>query len=154
MKRIFVDLDGVLADYMKKYMTLGGGRDDNSKRRRVILKKDPMFFHDLELMPDAMQLWNYVLPFDPYILSAQSNFVPGSRSQKYAWVETNLNMVGEKVIVVDYPSDKYKYCTSEDDILIDDKAKNCSDWGNAGGRAILHKSSKKTIEELAIILGV
>jgi hypothetical protein len=42
---------------------------------------------------------------------------------------------------------KQKYA-GENKILIDDRADNISDWKNAGGIGILHKTANQTINEL------
>lgn len=150
---IFVDLDGVMADYEGEYRRLTGA-DPNEKGKIKFsrFKPFPNFYRHLPLLPDAMTLWHFLKPYDPHILSAASNFVKTSRQDKYEWVHEHLHLSGPKVIVVDYPNEKWKYCT-KGAILIDDNAKNCAEWEHAGGVAILHTSAASTIHKLKELLG-
>lgn len=146
---LFVDLDGVLADYEGEYRRLtGGDPSEKGKQKAQRFKAHPHFYRHLPLLSDAMKLWNYVKQFNPSILSAASNYVPASRQDKYDWVAEHLGLRGPKVIVVDYPNHKQKYCKGKHSVLIDDNTKNCSEWINAGGTAIIHKSAESTIHKL------
>jgi 5'(3')-deoxyribonucleotidase len=102
-------------------------------------------------MPDAMKLWNFLKPYEPHILSAASNYLPASKQDKIEWVAQQLHLTGKKVIVVDYPNQKWRHCTPGA-ILIDDNTKNCAEWTKAGGIAILHKSVDDTIRKLKALL--
>ena len=84
---------------------------------------------------------------DIRILSAKSNYLKTSYEDKIEWVKEHLHMTGPKVHVVAYPTDKQKLC-KPGDVLIDDNAKNCSEWTHAGGIAILHTSATSTIHQL------
>jgi hypothetical protein len=61
--RVFVDLDGVMADYNKAYAALGGKPDDKGGKKVNVFKTDPNYPHfylHLDLMHDAMVLWHYL----------------------------------------------------------------------------------------------
>jgi hypothetical protein len=151
--KLFLDLDGVLADCADEYHRLtGGDNSDKGKVRLERLKPFPHFYRHLPLMHDAMTLWNFVAPFHPSILSAQSNFVPASRQDKIEWVAEHFHLTDPtRVIIVEYPNEKYKHCTPGA-ILIDDSEKNCAEWERAKGIAILHKNAAETIAKLKPIL--
>jgi hypothetical protein len=150
---IFVDLDGVMADYEGEYRRVtGGDPSEKGKVKASRFKPFPNFYRNLPLLPDALQLWHFLKPYHPSILSAASNFVKASRQDKYEWVHEHLGLSGPKVIVVDYPNEKWKHCTPGA-ILIDDNAKNCLEWEQAGGVAIKHTSAANTIRKLKEILG-
>jgi len=150
---LFFDLDGVLADYEGEYRRLTGG--DPSEKGGVKAKRfkdHPHFYRHLPLLPGAMKMWNFALPYHPKILSAQSNYVKASRQDKHEWVEEHLHLSGPRVVVVNYPNDKYKHC-KPGAILVDDNAKNCEEWEKAGGVAIRHHDVDKTIKRLKELLG-
>jgi 5'(3')-deoxyribonucleotidase len=84
---------------------------------------------------------------DIRILSAKSNYLKNSYQDKIDWVKEHLHMSGPHVHIVAYPQDKQKLCKTGD-VLIDDNTKNCSEWINAGGTAIIHASAAQTIRKL------
>ena len=84
---------------------------------------------------------------DIRILSAKSNYLKTSYDDKIEWVSTHLHMTGPKVHIVAYPQDKQKLC-KKGDVLIDDNTKNCSEWINAGGTAIIYKDAESCIRKL------
>lgn len=152
--KIWVDLDGVLADYNSGYKALGGDPDEKGAAKAMRFKKAPNFYRHLKLLPDAMKLWDFVKHHDPHILSASSNYLPKTSFQdKHDWVAEHLHLHGDKVVIVKMPNLKQKHA-NKGDILIDDNAKNCSEWQNAGGTAILHVSAERTIRELKHLLGL
>ena len=150
---IYVDLDGVLADHDGAYKNLTGGdpKSENGKQRRDRLAPFPHFFLNLPLLPGAMELWHFLVPYHPEILTAKSNFVKESGPDKRAWVQHHLGLVGNRVHVTDYPQDKKNYAKAGD-ILIDDRADNCEEWRKAGGIAIQHHNAGATIAQLQKIL--
>lgn len=69
--QIFVDLDGVLADFDTGYEREFGIHpsidSDNVDWRLVRGRKD--FYRDLPPMPDMRELWDFIEPFKPVILT-------------------------------------------------------------------------------------
>ena len=61
------------------------------------------------------------------------------------WVKENLTPNTDVILV--NKKDKQLYA-GENKILIDDRTDNISDWKNAGGIGILHKTATQTINEL------
>jgi 5'(3')-deoxyribonucleotidase len=150
---IYVDLDGVLADHDKHYHDLTGGnaRTEKGKVRRDALAPYPHFFRDIPLMPGAMQLWHFVAPHNPSILTAKSNFAKFSGPDKREWSKEHFGLTGTRVVVVDYPQDKKNYA-KPGNILIDDRADNCEEWRKAGGVAIEYHNAGAAIAQLQKIL--
>jgi 5'(3')-deoxyribonucleotidase len=150
---IYVDLDGVLANFDKAAERQL--KTDNIYKYEFVwgpnkfwteMNKDPLFFRDLELMPDAKHLWAKIEHMEPVILTALPR-TNASRvaEQKCSWV---LNNFGSKVAVVTCPTaDKPNYC-KPGDILIDDRAVNRDAWIAAGGTYIIHTSAANTVTTL------
>ena len=160
-RKLWVDLDGVMADYEGQYRKLGGDPEEKGGRKAQRFKRPEFqnFYLHLPLLPDALTLWNFCKKLclenkdldGPNILSAKSNFQRTSYEDKVIWVERHLHTAGPHVVIVNMPNQKWKHCTPGD-ILIDDNTKNISEWVNAGGVGIIHKNAKKTIEQLIAIL--
>jgi hypothetical protein len=150
---IFLDLDGVFADYEGEYRRLtGGDPSEKGKTKAMRFKSFPHFYLNLPLLPDAMKLWSFVKVFHPKFLSAASNYLKASREDKENWVLHHFHVTGnDRVIIVNYPKDKWQHC-KPGAILIDDKLQNCADWEHAGGIAIHHVSADLTIKKLKQIL--
>lgn len=86
--RLFLDLDGVLADFDRAAHAILGAPPDavepNVMWRRIAGAPD--FFGTLPLMPDALELWRFAAPYSPTILTGSprrvrtaTNALPGWR---------------------------------------------------------------------------
>jgi len=162
---IFVDLDRVLADFGRGIETIireVHGEGHNYSQNKY--ERDPHFrnwmwdtcadyqdrggelWYDLELMEDALVLWEYLEPFNPKILSATGATRFNAEDQKRRWVAEKL---GSDVVVHLVDTAAQKSCHAAPGyILIDDKAKAIIPWENAGGTGVLHTSAKRSIRKL------
>lgn len=168
--KVYVDLDGVLADFskgMNKALRTVMGDDfqhseDHYNRdphyRKIMWKSLDQYqrkhggemWYELDLMPDAHVLWNFVKPLEPEILTATGQSRYNAAEQKRRWVAEKL---GHHVTVhtVEHSSHKaQKACPNC--ILIDDNPKSINPWVEAGGIGILHKNARDSVEQLAQVL--
>lgn len=161
---IYVDMDGVLADFAKmgtKLMREAGHHDFNyemmnvdKKTRNEIWstitayqkKHGYVVWRNLELMPDAHVLMNYVKPYHPQILTATGQPQYHSAEQKRAWVTENFGS-NIRVNTVQMAKEKAQFADPTR-ILIDDQRKALDPWVAAGGIGILHKNAASTIRQL------
>lgn len=143
---IFVDMDGVLADFDSHYEAVFGAKPDkdadNVDWQRVCGRRG--FYCELEPMPDMRNLWSYIYYYRPVILSGIPASVPEAAYNKQAWVDWHLT--GTKVIFC-RSRDKANYCRPGD-VLIDDWEKYKDRWLAAGGRWITHTNALTTIQRL------
>lgn len=148
--QIFVDMDGVLADFDSGYEAAFGIRPstktDNVDWKKVRTREG--FYFNLPPMSDMPLLWAYVAQFKPIILTGIPSSVEEAASNKTAWVRRHL---GDTEIRCCLSREKYKHC-SPGDILIDDWEKHKDKWVNAGGIWITHRHAAETIEQLREIL--
>ncbi len=147
MTKIFVDLDGVLADFDSKAKELvGPSFVKGSKDIWKVLDKHPDFFRSLSLMPDAMEMWVFLnLMFaDIEILTAvpKNGNMPQAEADKRIWVSEKF---GDVKVNTCFAVEKQNYCTVPGMFLIDDNVKNIAQWGSKGGIGIFHVSAKETI---------
>lgn len=155
---IFVDLDGVLVDFVKKAKEwVPGWEDDAHPMRNKKLDRELWgrvggraklgipFWGTMEPMPDAHELWSYLQKYNPQILSA-TGVVGAPEPEKREWVKRHL---GANVVVnlVRRAADKSQMA-GPNRILIDDKMKALDPWKQQGGIPILHTSTANTIRQL------
>lgn len=152
--KFFVDLDGVLADFDRHVLELLGRHPRSFKPKQelwdslthLIEVEGKKFFSGMHLMNDANELWEYVLPHKPQILTATGTTFTSAAEQKRKWVEKHL---GEHIVVNTTTKSKHKaQFAAHNYILIDDRHKSINPWIEAGGIGILHTSAEETINQL------
>ena len=146
--KIYCDLDGVLADFELGYKKLTGidlqvEKPEGKELWDPISKAGVGFWAGLKWMPGGQQLWDYIKPFNPQLLSAPSR-EQSSRIGKHVWVKHKIP--GTKLILR-YAKQKQELATPES-ILIDDRQANIDQWEAAGGIGIHHINTKNTISQL------
>ncbi len=160
VKKIYFDMDGVLANFDKGVIELGHGTPLKQENTTPMadealwnaVRSVDHFFDKLELMDKAKELFDLV--YDKYgdrceILTAipkPKKNIANSKEDKISWVRRVLSK--DIVINVVYKEEKKNYCHGESYILIDDYKKNIEEWKSFGGTGILHKDAKSTIQEL------
>ena len=107
------------------------------------------FWANLEWMPGAKRLWDFISKYDTEILSAYSRRDGTTRTGKLKWLSKNTKIKRGKINLV-MRSDKQKYATTngKPNILIDDYIKNINEWEAKGGIGIHHTNVSKSIAEL------
>ena len=149
---IYCDMDGVLVDFDKQFEKASGGippreyEDKNGKEAfwNLIDNENGVgFWVGMPWMPNGKQLWEYIKPNDPMLLSSPSRS-ESSRLGKRLWVRNSIP--GTKLILAN-SYNKKNYADSNN-ILIDDRPSNVDQWKAAGGIGILFISTSQTIEEL------
>lgn len=155
--RIYLDLDGVMADFDTHFVEYFGV-DPQSLDDDVMWKKINSyheFYANLPLMKGAKGMFNLLVDtFDVTILTAcpKSNY-KNAAIQKRAWVRKNLSK-DITVIPMMGGVNKALFMHEPGDILIDDFEKNCKAWKELGGIAIVHKSIPETLREISKITGL
>ena len=153
IKKIYFDMDGVLADFDGGVTKLCGLRPVKQGEHRSKEEDDLMwekirevdhFYDKLEPMPGAVEL--FLELYEKYgdkceILTGipkPKREILTAGEDKISWAHRIL-MPELKVNIV-YREEKKNYCTGEDCILIDDLKSNIEDWKNHGGTGILYVS--------------
>ena len=145
--KIYCDMDGVIADFDKGYKELTGREAsfDTPKEEfwAPIQKAGAEFWIKLQWMPDGKQLWEFIKPYNPQLLSAPSRD-ESSKIGKFVWVKRNVP--GTKLIL--RSAERKQEFATPNSILIDDRADNIQRWKDAGGVGIHHTSAADTIQQL------
>ncbi|MGH0299320.1 5' nucleotidase, NT5C type [Sinorhizobium meliloti] len=150
---IYLDLDGVLADFDKRACEVLNGechyRYDfihGGDALWASLNAVPDFFRSFDPMPDAHVLWDAVKHLDPVILTALPKTNAGVvDDQKRRWVAAHFG-IHVRVITCE-TKDKPLHC-KPGDILIDDRSVNLNRWNKKGGTFILHSRATFTVAKL------
>jgi len=146
---IYVDMDGVLADFDEQIRIITGINGDISKKlpreelSKLSISKD--FFVNIPELPNAQKLLAYVkhLAGSYQILSAPPRLdqEKGTKEKKI-WISNFLSR--NPPIASKFDRDKYKYAVQADgtpNVLIDDWDYNINLWNQHGGIGILYKDS-------------
>jgi len=155
---IYLDMDGVIANFEKKYKEMFSIPPAEAEKDK---KFEPFFnefiakqgFVTLELMPDAINLMNYLrntgIPVE--ILSSTSSERRDAqiRPQKMKWLKDH--QIEFPTILVQGAHLKQKYATP-DSLLIDDTSKNIDEWRRAGGIGILYTDYVSCVAILSMYL--
>jgi hypothetical protein len=147
MGQLFVDMDGVLADFNAHYESVFGVRPckvaDNVDWAAVRARPD--FFLGIPPMPDMGDLWRVIKWHSPIVLTGVPASVEEAAANKRAWVSEHL---GSHVEVRCCRSSQKSLHAQPGDILIDDWEKYRKRWIRKGGIWITHRSASETIVEL------
>ena len=151
--RLFLDLDGVLADFEGGVTLRTGEALSSFSSPRSLwgrLAATPNFFEELPWMPDGALLWATTRSLSPTILTGlpRGNW---AAPQKRRWCAREL---GEAIPVLTCMSrDKAQVAArylnpGERPLLIDDREAAQQPWERAGGIFILHRSAEESIRSL------
>ena len=152
--KIYLDMDGVIADFNKRYKELYKIYPSEADTYKVFDSFFTQFiaeeqFAKLDLLPDAVELIEYLKSLDvpTEILSSTSSERRDAdiRKQKLEWLDKHdikfpVNLVPGKRFKKDY--------SNANSILIDDTPQNIDQWRREGGIGILHNDTVTTVNTL------
>lgn len=159
--RIYLDMDGVLADFERGVKELcrmdvtaqDGNSDPQADSRMWEAIRDTDHFYDrLELMPGAKELFDRIRA--KYgerceILTGvprEERGIVTAEQDKRTWTRRLLS----EEVTVNAVCRKHKqlFCTGPESVLIDDREKNILEWTERGGTGILFVSAEQAMKEL------
>ena len=153
MKQLFIDCDGVLADFDTAARELFGQDSREAEAslgtpefwNRIIGRGG--FYRNLPLLPDAMDLYQAVAHLNPIILTGCPEG-GWSEPQKIAWASHHFP--GVKIITC-LSKEKCLHMMNPGDVLVDDYLRYRELWEKAGGIFIHHVSAMESIRQLAAL---
>jgi len=154
--QVYVDLDGVLADFFSEYAKLAGIKDGNY-RSVPPAKNDPTldlmigtdFFARLPKFHSADQLIHIVVKvYGEYHIcsSPLRGDHENCAKNKRIWIQNHLTPPPSTVIIT---PNKAKYAIQPDgtpNILIDDRTENIIKWNAAGGIGIKYQADEDSLQ--------
>lgn len=145
---LFLDLDGVLADFdegVRAVFHASPATLAPSRMWPALARVPGGFFSSLPLMHDAAELWGHCTAYDPTILTGLP-MGAWAEPQKREWCARNL---GDRVKVITcLAREKAKFCKRGESVLVDDREENRGAWERAGGLFVLHTSAARSIRRL------
>ena len=153
IRKIYLDMDGVLADFSKEYRAMWNSFTfDREQFRESVMQRK--IFERLDKMSDADVLLGYVakLPVEIEILTSMGTHRTdqgnAAKEQKNNWLRKH-GIVYKSNFVRNKP-EKAEYAES-DTLLIDDSVGCIEPFRAAGGHAILHTDAVSTIAQLKML---
>ena len=148
-RRLFLDLDGVLADFDRGVLDLLGMSADAYEAKHskkdfwFRIRRAEDFYATLPEMPDARALFDAVKHLDPVILTGLpiGNW---AAPQKERWVAEHFP--GTPIITT-MARDKHKHM-DEGDVLVDDRLNHRATYEEAGMVFVHHTSAKASVAAL------
>jgi hypothetical protein len=149
---LFVDLDGVLADFDAGVKAATGKLPSEMRPKQMWprLARTPQFYAELDWMPDGRELWEYVASHDPIVLTGLP-MGKWAEPQKREWCRREL---GAEVEVITCMSRRKPAIAAErtgsgaTPVIVDDRDRIREAWEEMGGIFIHHKSARQSIAEL------
>ena len=150
---VAIDMDGVLADFDKRFIGLHGTTFKQAKKDLgdaaawQIIIDDEDFWLKLEPMEGARTFFKDIcLTYGAVILTAPpTRDIERAKIQKRLWIDEHI---GKNVPVFFRRGRLKSNLASPDAILIDDMQENIDYWERAGGIGLLHTSAENTMEKL------
>lgn len=162
--KIYLDMDGVLADFFHEYAKLAGvpederGRHDYHKippnlREPIIAKMvGTDFFYRIPKFSTADSLVKLVLEYVSYYNICSSPLredIENSGHWKRQWIKQHLNPQPREIVLT---LTKETHATNPDgspNILIDDRGANIVAWRAHGGIGIKYQADEDSINKVA-----
>ncbi|MCP4484862.1 MAG: hypothetical protein GY823_09920 [Flavobacteriaceae bacterium] len=156
---IYLDMDGVVADFDKRFKDLSGlmpqeyieKNDLNAFWDLIDEKHKVAFWRGIEIMPGAEKLVKFVEQHPFEMLTAPS-IKKQSIIGKGLWVKDKVGTLYSTKPKVTYRSAKQKHTVKPNltkfDILIDDKGSTIDNWNAAGGTGIFYQNADQVINDL------
>lgn len=152
MPRLFLDLDGVLADFDRGVRDLLGMDSASFEKKFGIkefwrrLARAPDFYARLPEMPDARILFDAVEHLTPTILTGLP-LGKWAAPQKLAWCEEHFPRVP---VITCMARDKHRFM-DPGDVLVDDRDRHRPAYEAHGVVFVHHKNPRESLAELATI---
>ena len=150
MITLYLDMDGVLCNFDRAYRKLDPEKADRKKFREAVFTYK--IFEDLEFMPDAQELLNYVSKLENInieILTSMGTYDDHqgneAKMQKMHWL--NKNNIPYRPNFVRAKQEKANFAHDRA-ILVDDSIGCITPFAAKGGHAIHHSRSSDTIQQI------
>ena len=153
---VYLDMDGVLADFFTEYAKLAGIESGNY-RDIPPAKTDPTlqkmvgtdFFARLPKLRNADQLVSMIVKLYGHYHICSSPLrgdYENSEAQKKVWIQKHLNPQPKDIVITPNKAKWAKQADGTPNILIDDRGSNISAWEAAGGIGIKYQADEDGLD--------
>ena len=153
---LYLDADNVLCGFSEAVLRLGvvpslGLHDDSDpvfKKHMYarIEEAGESFWANMDWAPGGRQLWDYLKPYHPIILTNPGEF-KFAKAGRISWIDKNIP--GTPCF---FEEEKWRYVEDKSSILVDDFLSNTDPWIAKGGSAILYKNFEQTKKEFEALM--
>jgi hypothetical protein len=128
--KLFLDLDGVFADFDDRVKILTGLHPHELTKRKLwtAVNADKDFFISLNKTDTADELWDFCKNLEPTFLTG-APMGECFRSQKVDWVEKTFGSEYKTIVL---PKREKRLYSGPMNILIDDSIENIEQWSEYG----------------------
>ena len=155
--KLFLDLDGVLADFERGVFELTHRHAYEFKKEDLWKKitKCPNFFETLNWAEQGEELWSFIKEHQQDLSVSILTGIPTGKSgkevkkQKMMWCASHLS--DQIPVLVCQTADKHIY-SGQNHVLIDDNPELAEEWEEKGGTFIRHTSTQATKQQLSSLL--
>ena len=167
--KFYFDMDGVLADFQSMSPDTANFNhpmdklNDEMRAAKTAfwqnIEKNNNFWRDIPIMPGAEDMLKAAQSVGEIFILTKTpsahHFVTGQKyidfvtTEKREWVLKHLGQFfdAEHIIVCDKKKGAFKHPTP-DDILVDDRPENITEWNEHGGRGILFTNARNATQEI------
>lgn len=161
---VYLDMDGVLADFFHEYARLAGVPENERGRHDYHLippnMREPVisqmvgtdFFYRLPKFPDADRLVMMIVQlFGKYSIcsSPLRGDHENSGLHKTRWIRDNLPVQPESIVIAPRKGKYAKQPDGTPNILIDDRGSNITEWEASGGIGIKYQADENGLDTVA-----
>lgn len=147
--QIYCDMDGVLCDFSSRFDHFTGMSPSEYKCEKgiksfwkIIDDIGEVFWSDMDWTPRGRELWNFLEPYHPELLSSPST-QQSSRDGKLLWVSKNL----PSWVKINFrEAEKKQEFANPNTIIIDDKETTIEQWSSKNGIAIYHPENTEDLQ--------
>ena len=156
--KVYLDMDGVLADFDKRFEDLSGMLPRNFEEKYgknkfwdfIDEENKVKFWVGIPVMPGVPSLINAVKKYDYEILTSPSA-KKQSRLGKILWVRKHKNLF-DRDPYINFKKAKEKHLIKPNlqktDILIDDRLDTINRWNEAGGTGVHYQNINQVLKDL------
>jgi hypothetical protein len=149
---IFLDLDGVIADFETHIATQNKRKPDGKIDWDAL---DYQWWSTMPAYTGAKAFYDHLKAIAPVKFLTGPVLIEDCYSGKAAWVKKFVPESGKFILsdLIICPSKEKHLLARPNNILIDDRENNIKDWEAAGGIGILHEGDfKQTLSKLQKVL--
>lgn len=161
IQKVYLDMDGVLADFDRGVKELCHLQPTSQNKERDDAQDDRMwaairqighFYGKLSLMPGAKEMFDRIYEqFGDRVevltgVPKANRGIETAGEDKIEWMKKHLSDKVRMNIVL--RKEKKNYCTGPESVLIDDREDTILEWRNLGGTGILHIDPAETLRIL------
>jgi hypothetical protein len=145
---IYVDMDGVLTDFLGQITNLNEGEEVPEDQRWTKINSWGLkFWEDMPWLPEGKKLWEGLKKYQHVKILSSCGHPERAycKDGKLNWISRELGQGWRERAIIYHQKDVYAKLYV---VLIEDWNVNIEKWRNKGGTGILHTNAAETLRQL------